>query len=540
MKNFLLILYRNKNARLLGALFVLGGLISLWNGQDASYDILNYHLYNAYAFLTGRGGTDIIPGGGYNFFNPLVSIPYYLLFTKLAAYPRLVSFLSGYAWAVCAFFAVKIVFSVFKKNTIYTYIACVLGLAGVSAFSLAGSGNGDLQTAMFMLASIYCLTRERKIAWLAGFLAGVGLGLKFTNGPVIAGIGIAALFLFAREKGFWKNIILFSLCFGGGFLLTNGYFMYELYTKYQNPFFPFFNNIFKSPMFAFEAGTDPNFLPSSWTERLMLTFAWTRNTLSSGGYPFRDMKLALAVPFAFLLLLDIIFWGKKNYYETFYKHKLTAVLLFVTVTYVFWIKMFGTLRYFVTADFLHGIILAAAAARFLRFRYAKYVFAALAVFLLAYTRYPEMYENPSYSEKTIIMDDTKIEDGSFVLIAGRFSYFIPYSNPRAVYAGGLTLDELIYGSEPYFYVFPLYRHNFSPLIQKKINEHDGPFYVIQPLDPAISAPFSYNTEAFLSQWGLKTYDCAPMESNVNLEVLRPMLCRAERVKIIPPESHKVW
>ena len=35
------------------------GVLSLWLGQDFNYDLRNYHLYNAYAFLNGRLGQDL-------------------------------------------------------------------------------------------------------------------------------------------------------------------------------------------------------------------------------------------------------------------------------------------------------------------------------------------------------------------------------------------------------------------------------------------------------------------------------------------------
>ncbi|MFZ1986846.1 MAG: hypothetical protein WAU91_20715 [Desulfatitalea sp.] len=35
------------------------GLVALALGQDASWDVRNYHFYNPYAFLTGRMGHDI-------------------------------------------------------------------------------------------------------------------------------------------------------------------------------------------------------------------------------------------------------------------------------------------------------------------------------------------------------------------------------------------------------------------------------------------------------------------------------------------------
>ena len=40
-----------------------GVIMSVMLGQDANWDLRNYHLYNPYALLHGRLGVDLLPAG---------------------------------------------------------------------------------------------------------------------------------------------------------------------------------------------------------------------------------------------------------------------------------------------------------------------------------------------------------------------------------------------------------------------------------------------------------------------------------------------
>src|SRR5271169_2743982 len=69
------------------------GAATLALGMDANWDLRNYHYYNAYAFLTGRAGYDMLVAQVPEFFNPLIDVPF---FVAAEAWPaRLVGFLLG-------------------------------------------------------------------------------------------------------------------------------------------------------------------------------------------------------------------------------------------------------------------------------------------------------------------------------------------------------------------------------------------------------------------------------------------------------------
>src|SRR5688500_8071941 len=51
--------------------------VAWWLGQDTNWDLRNYHLYNAYAFLNDRQAMDLAPAGQQTWLNPLLDIFWY-------------------------------------------------------------------------------------------------------------------------------------------------------------------------------------------------------------------------------------------------------------------------------------------------------------------------------------------------------------------------------------------------------------------------------------------------------------------------------
>jgi hypothetical protein len=73
-------------------LLLLACCISVGQGQDRNWDLLNYHLYNAFSFVEGRFARDLYPVGMQSYFNPLIDLPYYLLSVQLIpGLPRVVA-----------------------------------------------------------------------------------------------------------------------------------------------------------------------------------------------------------------------------------------------------------------------------------------------------------------------------------------------------------------------------------------------------------------------------------------------------------------
>ena len=65
-------------------------------GQDANWDLRNYHFYNAYAFLNNRYAQDLLPSQTPYFYNPLMDVPFFVLATHAPAK------VAGFCLGICA------------------------------------------------------------------------------------------------------------------------------------------------------------------------------------------------------------------------------------------------------------------------------------------------------------------------------------------------------------------------------------------------------------------------------------------------------
>jgi hypothetical protein len=61
--------------RFLPAYMLLGLVLGYRLGQDANWDLQNYHFYNVYMLLGGRFGTDLQAAGIQTYLNPVFDIP---------------------------------------------------------------------------------------------------------------------------------------------------------------------------------------------------------------------------------------------------------------------------------------------------------------------------------------------------------------------------------------------------------------------------------------------------------------------------------
>lgn len=82
------------NKTLIYILFSISfGFLSIYLRQDSSWDLRNYHFYNAYAFLTNRLTYDYAPAQLQTYLNPTADLLFYFFVTHFS--PKLVGFLMG-------------------------------------------------------------------------------------------------------------------------------------------------------------------------------------------------------------------------------------------------------------------------------------------------------------------------------------------------------------------------------------------------------------------------------------------------------------
>jgi hypothetical protein len=225
------------------------GAVSVAVGWDANFDLLNYHLYNGFAFLAGRLDQDLVPAGPATYFNPLIDALHYVGIQWLPpkAFAAVFGAIQGtnvlLVWAVA-----RILLG--SRGFWIVLLATLLGATGQNAVSLLGTTFGDNLAsipALGALLAVVSVERPRRSSlFLAGALGGAAVGLKLTMAAPHAGLTLLAVGLASQKR---QPSLLVSFALGSllGWGLTNGWWALELWRRLGNPVFPFLNDIFHSP-----------------------------------------------------------------------------------------------------------------------------------------------------------------------------------------------------------------------------------------------------------------------------------------------------
>lgn len=491
-----------KGMFVLGLFLVCGGVWSLLKGQDVSFDLLNYHLYLPYAFLNGRFGQDLIAAGAiHSFFNPLLDIPYYLVFTYLNDWPRLTAFLQGLWYGAFLFFAWRICSLLFPhfrsaQAKILRLAAFLLGATGMATAGSAGMVSSDLAASTIQLAALYLLLKEpssalapRRWAW-AAFLCCAAAGMKYTAATACIGLGMAGLWLWWQHNRKSKTLLICGLCGLAGFLLTAGYFMWRNWNWTGNPFFPYFNTFFQSSYFSVENLSNGWAVPSGIKEAFLIPFSRLHFVLE-----FRiDYRILFGYLAAFLLVLLAFLrvWRPRAKKDPF-----AAIWLVFVFSYIPWVFLFASMRYAAMLEFC-GALLAVYALRRVFGAVNGSVLAVVLCIFVFWQPYPDWSRQGFLKQNQTFFNLPKVEDDSMVLLGGHVSFLVSAFNPKAQYIGGIWFRPQEHPDKTRLEMLSLnrlqpsdYEHRFDDLIRQKVCRHSGHLYVLGPWTDMMWRPVTW-------------------------------------------------
>ena len=354
-------------------------LLALRLGQDAGWDLQNYHWYNPWALLTGRVGRDLQPAMRQTYFNPALDVPFHMLATAWG--PRAASAaLAGFQGLI-----VPLLF-VLARQVVGTAgrpwgAASAAAWAGCVALAVVGflsplgvrelgATPGDNTTAVPVLAALALMVAAVRpagvggarrvggvrvsagsLALAAGLLAGVAVGLKPTNGPYALALA-AGLWLAPGPTARRRLRLTAWLALGGvaGTLAAGGWWAAWMHALFGNPLFPQANHFFRSPWADPSGFTDDDFRARDWLGVAFFPFAANAHFGTSvGGRAFHDLRL----PLLFVLALAAAVagaWrlttGRRVARRADGRGGARAfVVAFVVVGYVGWLAAFSIDRY---------------------------------------------------------------------------------------------------------------------------------------------------------------------------------------------------
>jgi hypothetical protein len=469
-------------------IFPLGcALASLAIGQDADWDLLNYHYYNPYALLHHRLLLDVLPALQQSTLNPLVDFPFYWLINDTPA--RVDAAIVGAVQGLNLVLVYLIARHVSRRRVVAIAASIAAGVAGGFASEL-GNAMGDSIVSIPVLAAVLCalvaLERRRDSApsapdgrstspdrgmadqagprrWLwaaVGLLSGLGSGLKFTALPDSLGIVLACLVV---SRGTERYDRLRAAAVAGvatlvALVATNLDWSLYLWHTLRDPFY-----FTDASRLLFHTPYLPANAPASLGDGvgllgfLTLPIYWLVHPLSVAEIPLRE----LSIPIAYVLLVAlagvcIVSGARRLGHRGAHRvprlrpprHE-TDIDRYVIATFVtglvVWAVVFRIYRYLIPLELLAPVVIFCTARRLLAHapttwrvpradKLVNWSFVAIAA-LCAATAYPANYwlrvpfAHRFFVVPSVPMLDNHKVDAVVEYGAQPFTYVLPYLPP---------------------------------------------------------------------------------------------------------------
>lgn len=442
-------------------------------GFAPEWDLLNYHLYNPHALLAGRLAIDIAPAQMQSFLNPLFHLPHYLMFRYLGPewLVGVTGMVQGLQLPLLYVLAARLTSPV-RPSPVVLGIVALLGFGGPVFLSELGGTQGDTVLSALVLGGLLLAlpgggTRPAREAQrrmgLAGGLLGAAVALKLTFGIYAVAIAVAVALLPGHARR-WR--LLAALAGGGcvGVLLFGGPWFAWLWHAWDNPLFPYFNQVFRSDWLGAESFRDLRFMPRSAGEWLAYPAVWLQDPQRVWEWPFRDLRVIAVLPACVLIVAAG--WRRLS-------PDLRFTAVFVLAAYAVWLPLFSIYRYLSVVEMLAPLVLFAAMVQIRPSRIT--VGSALALLLASqlvvdYERHRPLWElHPGQSSAL-----QRLPDDALVLIDGY----------EPVGFAALWLDDDI----PMIRVRANFMRSARPNsrlaeeAERRVKAHDGPVHLL--LSPA--------------------------------------------------------
>jgi hypothetical protein len=425
---------RSSTTRIVWLLPVLCAVYAVWIGRDANWDLLNYHYYNIFALLNGRERMDLAVGQLQTLFNPLLHLPLYFGMQLLE--PRVYAALLGATQGL----NLILVWSIAKvawpagsslERSGPVLVALTAG-CGAAFLTQLGTSFGDSLLTIPLLGALRLILSTGKttrhwtvVLLLAGVLGGIACGLKPVTG--VYAIALAAA-LGSLPGAFRVRAARLAVLAAGGIVgvsVSAGWWYRHVWELTGNPLFPYYNDIFESPLYYDERFVFTAFLPKSWLEAIFYPWLWLAN-------PHRVSEIAfvnLAIPGLMTLIAALgiaRFLGFRPQGEPTNGTSTRALFVFWFVGYVLWLTQSSVYRFAVLLEMLAPLLVVALLARWVPFELLR-ARIVLVLIPLMVVNYPANFGRYQYAGRYMETKPVGVPPGTMVAVAGYspVSYMVP-------------------------------------------------------------------------------------------------------------------
>ena len=411
---------------------MLTAAYSVWAGRDANWDLLNYHYYNVFAWLQGRD--DLALGQLQSLFNPLLHLPLYLGMEHLD--PRLYAALLGATqglnliliWSI-ANIAWPAGQSLRRNGPLL--VALTAG-CGAAFLTQVGTSFGDTLLTLPLLGALRLILsageatrRSTVLIFLAGLLGGIATGLKPLAG--IYALALAAALATLPGTLGARSRRLSVLAAGGliGAAAIAGWWCWHVWQLTGNPLFPYYNDIFHSPLYWNERYVFGFFLPKTWREAILYPWLWLVN-------PARVSEIAfinLAIPGLMTLFAAVgiaRFLGLRPQGQSTHDTSTRALFVFWIAGYVLWLTQSAVYRFAAILEMLAPLLVITLLARWVPPDLLRARILLVLIPLMILNR-PANFGRFAYAGQYVQLTPVHVPPRTMVAIAGwaPLSYMVP-------------------------------------------------------------------------------------------------------------------
>lgn len=529
-----------KENRLWGAILISGvtpvllGLFNLMLGKDANWDFLNYRHYNAWAFLHDRLAQDVAVAHHATYYNPLIDVPFFLATERLPAWGAgfLLATVQGIGFTLL-FWLAWVLFR-FESRGLRLSVAslvAICAMTGGGAFGQLGVVSYDNVIALWVIGALLVVVcRVEQIcegpwgvalgwAFVAGLLAGGAAGLKLTAALYCVGLCLA----FGVLSTTFTRRFFGAFFFGLGVLAAMAAFSLPWSLKLQyltgNPFFPYFNSVFHSPLVSDAFNRDATFIPENLFIRVFFPFYFTFNPFRVAEFFFRDVRLLIV----FILFPVAVFFtfakGKKTPGPEAIPAAANFVMAAAVFSYTVWLGLFCIYRYIITLEMLAPLLIALCLDRLPFSRNIRLGFLSILLFSSQLAAYSEFDKRLTWTSPYVSVDRPVIErpEETLVLLAGTspLGFALPGNDPRISF---LRIQSYMTGGDP--------PNGLDLEMMRRVAGHPGDLYTL------FASWELASTHAALKKYGLAITPgtCGDLSSNVAAPLT---FCTVTR-GVIPP------
>lgn len=347
-------------------------LVSYLLGKEMMWDTLDYHLYAGFSAWHDRFGHDYFAAGAQSYLYPYVYAPFYALvrtgLPALLVASMLAIVQSGILWLTYELAIAVSPPENPRARIVVGAFAVALALANPILLDQLGTSYADILTGEIVLAAWLLLVHAVRApnaarVICAGVLLGAASGLKLTNSLHALSACVLLLFLPTTWRVKARLSLGFFAALAVSFVVVVLPWAIQLQHHFGNPFFPLFNNIFRSPQFPTAPVTDTRFVPGSFAQALWRPFALALPAaFVDDEFPSPDIRYALLL---ILATVALVYWAwhrlRRSRRSTASEaprasRGFAALASAFLVDWVLWLRISGNGRYFLAMACVAGIL----------------------------------------------------------------------------------------------------------------------------------------------------------------------------------------